>query len=657
MKAPTVSLLLLLATLLVPVLRPPPTAVAEDYDETEFRLKTAGVDEAFREEIHGAIRRGVTFLRKNQGRDGSFAFNAGWTSLAGLALRHAAIPKGVEGGRRAIRWLETRGRADAIDQTYQAGLTAMLLKADGRSGDFQHDLHAALARGAIRNPSGYWGYKSAGPGPVPNLSTSQFGCLGLWAGERAGEPVSAASWQHHLEALLEAQEDSGSWPYYPAGSQHRAVVGGYPTGTFMGLADLLLAEEALADELLRRPELLVRTRLARARGQAALRRHALWTLMSSERRNGVGYYAYYRLYALEKACIFLGEEEVGGLPWYRMGARWLVDGQGKDGGWVSLEAPPAPQGNNVVVLRQPLESSFALLFLLRASESYRPITPRPVGGGAVVTPGDDVAPGRAGSEPTVLPLAVAGRVLEDLTASTASPAPDAFARILKAFALLRTTLPRYESDGAALSTKHDEFLRRAEDVLFDAATRLMAPASAPSPAHGATALEALDVLAHGGSRVGPRLLALVRELQLGEAVPRGLRVAWYGAAFDALRRLEPPGLLAFLTGSALSPRPDDWPRTAAALTALGGLPMSGAERYATAKTVLDRMKPLASRHADAPSGFDLRTDVAVLVRRLARPEHKHDFPPLKGQDPQKEFRAVRAWFRTYDRSSARIWRD
>ena len=120
-----------LATLGLVLLLAAGPALADGYDETEYRLKTAGIDEDLRERIHAAIRRGVAHLRKFQKPDGSFGGNPGHTALAGLALRHAAIPDGVEGGRAAIRWLEKAGRSQHRMTTYGVGLLAMLLTADG----------------------------------------------------------------------------------------------------------------------------------------------------------------------------------------------------------------------------------------------------------------------------------------------------------------------------------------------------------------------------------------------------------------------------------------------------------------------------------------------------------------------------------------------
>ena len=656
MRATTISLLLVL----LGGAGGHASARAEEYEETEHRLKSAGVEDAFRLEIHRSIRRGVAFLRTHQLRDGSFALNAGWTSLAGLALRHAAIPDGIQAARRSIAWLESQGRRQAIEQTYNAGLTAMLLQADGQAGDLQRALHGALALGPLRDGAGYWDYASRGGLPVPNLSTAQFGCLGLWAGERAGEPVATRTWHRHLLALLDAQEESGSWGYRLAGTADRPDRDGYATGTFMGLANLLLAEQALEEALQADGTLWIRVRLARARARAALRRHGRWALAFPPRRGPLGDFHYYRLYALEKACIFLGQEEIGGAAWYRRGARWLIDHQERDGGWAAVTAPPPPQGNEVVVLRQPIQTAFALLFLLRASESYRPITPRPVGGGPVTTPGDALPPpggGRADASPAVLPLPVAERMLDDLTAALRADGATSVDALRKALDFMRRTLAAYRPDGAPLSAPHDTWCRRVETLLLDAATGF--EAHADDPRAQLVALEALEMLASASARAGAQLLGRVRAAGLGRSLPTPLRVAWVGAAFEALRRLDPPGLGAYLLQEGLSPRPEDWPQTAAALTALDGLTFSAGEaRHAAAKTALTRLEPLFTRPAAAtlPTA-DLVFDLSLFVQGLGGRRAQADPPPLPGLDAEAAYRALRRWFATYDRAHARIWRD
>ena len=184
-------------------------------------------------------------------------------------------------------------------------------------------------------------------------------------------PVAAKAWRLHVEALLLAQGVDGSWSYYAANDPIHGVKmrtpRTYPTGTFMGLADLLLARQALREEWAEKPERLARIDVAIAKGHAALRRHIQWVLGSPHIAGPIGTFPFYRLYALEKVCIFADLEDVGGILWYRDGARWLLDTQQEDGGWISLGGVGRPSARTVVSQSNLLHTSFALLFLLRAS--------------------------------------------------------------------------------------------------------------------------------------------------------------------------------------------------------------------------------------------------------------------------------------------------
>jgi len=68
---------------------------------------------------------------------------------------------------------------------------------------------------------------------------------------------------------------------------------------------------------------------------------------------------FYFLYGLERACILGGVGTVGGVAWYDVGARRIVDRQREDGSFLSKDMS---NGNG----RPSIDSCFALLFLKRA---------------------------------------------------------------------------------------------------------------------------------------------------------------------------------------------------------------------------------------------------------------------------------------------------
>ncbi len=375
--------------------------VSADYDETERRLKAVGVDEALRKRIHAAIDRAVVFLVDSQGKRGSWmphragmrSWRTGVTALCALALRHAGTPATREPVKKALRYLmgpDGKGHKRVLSGVYTGGITVMLLMADRSHPDVVREVTRRMAE-CQRKHSGWWGYtlypngasaQSTVQTDISNLSTSQFGALGLWAGARTGAAVSPAVWRRVLEGMIRAQTPKGSWNYFP---RPKDLAGRYATGVFMGIANLVLAEQALKPVLAADRELAKKTMAARLRAMRVLRREGRAFLESFEPGVTAAHTSgYYTLYALEKACLFLGIENLGDVPWYRSGALTLLDRQNADGSW-------SPGGKerraSVKARRDYVATAFALLFLLRSSEVYRPITPSPVDGKRPVVTG------------------------------------------------------------------------------------------------------------------------------------------------------------------------------------------------------------------------------------------------------------------------------
>ncbi|MCC7137506.1 MAG: hypothetical protein IT460_03655 [Planctomycetes bacterium] len=366
-----------------------------DVEETEARLKSAGVDAGLRARVHTAIGRAVEFLVAQQDARGRFraqSHRVGSTLLAALALRHAGTGPTVEPVARTQAYLfgdkaDVRAVREMEEKVYCASLALLFLQAIDRRAPEAPVLAAGLSR-ALDPIHGAWGYdippptsRSAFAALRPNLSTSQFAALGLWAAARMGVAVPAQTWRAHAASLIEAQRGGASpyWPRtFPAGENDP-----YLCGTAMGVANLLLARQALAATKGGSPD---RGALDAAiqRGLAALRRDAppmlakpatypLWPkawvkggLVSQE--PGMG--PYYALYAIEKACVFADVESLGGRPWYASMADWLCSTQAADGGWTSLWDGERSGESDVV------ETSFALLILVRAPQTSHPTTPR-----------------------------------------------------------------------------------------------------------------------------------------------------------------------------------------------------------------------------------------------------------------------------------------
>jgi hypothetical protein len=192
--------------------------------------------------------------------------------------------------------------------------------------------------------------------------------------------VDADVWRRHADGLCERQTPDGSWTY----EAQRTAAAGYPNGTYMGLAGLCLAEAALQGNVEDAP-LLKRVAVARLKGIAALRRDVDAQLDALRPPKGgvAPFLDGYSLYALEKACVFASIEQVEGGSWYVRLAEAIVALQDEDGAWA----------------RDPIRTSFFVLFLARSPERSSPVTtvtdpPRPARPATPTTPSEPATPTR-----------------------------------------------------------------------------------------------------------------------------------------------------------------------------------------------------------------------------------------------------------------------
>ncbi|MEZ6006176.1 MAG: hypothetical protein R3F05_00200 [Planctomycetota bacterium] len=405
------------AVLLASLLPPLGAHADESYEQTEARLKAAGVDAGLRARIHTAIERASALLVRMQGEGGMWCedvrrapqtirgdtgrqaerlYVAAGACFAALALAHGRTEAGLAGARRAHRALLARYQDVVAEQVYVAG--PFLLVADVLAArDGAQALADRLASRQWRK-GGVWSY---GATPGPNLSTSQFGMLGLWAAERMKLDVEEEPLKAHLIHLMASQLADGAWPY---GGSGPALIGTYPNGAAMGLANLLLSGGMLHTRGAVPDEELEIVRLQRLDGLSALRRYAPLVIRGHALQQPFPAWRFYDLFALEKACVFAGVEKLGSFAWYVEGARRLVELQTPDGAWSGrgytkdLEAATRFRLDEGLdpELVQVFDTAVGLLFLLRLSEGYQPppITPpstQPPTTGPTASPGPVMA--------------------------------------------------------------------------------------------------------------------------------------------------------------------------------------------------------------------------------------------------------------------------
>lgn len=416
-----------------------------DYEETEQRLKAAGVSDELRKRVHAAIDGAVEFLLRRQLENGSWPTPKvdhlhppeAATVYAALALRHAGTPAARRGAKAALRWLipkDGEGRWRLHHDIYIAGPMVMLLCADKSHAEVGRRIAGWIAKGQDER-TGWWGYytgykgrqEMVARGDLANLSTTQFAGLGLWAGDRIGARTPFLTWREHLRALCRYQLPTGSWSYAPRyveGKVAARTIDGYPNGTFMGAANFMLALSAVGDRLRIEPELKERVAITRTRALQALHRDGravLGSLRGNPFGKGWSYtgWSYYGLYALEKAALFWNLKELGGVPWYQTGAEVLLDIQNEDGGWGRARVPTSR--TRWVAKSDTISSCFALLFLLRSSRTYHPTTPRdvdakkgPATGKGPSKPEAKPPPRIPAPAPKPLPVEVADELIEKL---------------------------------------------------------------------------------------------------------------------------------------------------------------------------------------------------------------------------------------------------
>jgi hypothetical protein len=191
-------------------------------------------------------------------------------------------------------------------------------------------------------------------------SVSQYALLGLHAASRSGLPIDSEVWRRSLAIFRERQWKDGSWAYHGKGA-------GYGSMTCAGICSMALARHELGE--------------ADPAADPAIEAGMAWlaanfSLAAHARHHPPEQWRFYYLYSLERVGRVLDVDFIGAHEWYPLGARHLVDSQTADGAWVGKLEEVDPR----------LATSFALLFLTRATPSLKPVA-APRGGDGTLTTG------------------------------------------------------------------------------------------------------------------------------------------------------------------------------------------------------------------------------------------------------------------------------
>lgn len=622
-----------------------------DSDETEYRLKTAGVPSDLRVRIHAAIEKGAAWLARQQKPDGSFRPDLrvreprdpegqipGLTALCSLALAHAATPDSTAAARKGLGYLlpgTSRVRSGVYDDTYTAGLTAMLIRSLGESRDVGQEIARRVARSKGRD-DGWWAYGGTRTAVGANLSTSQFGALALWAGATDTDESVSRAWSAHLRSLLEQQMTAGGWYYNPLPRSQLPLEGtpnpfspfhpGYPCGTCMGFANLSLARAGAADALAADVTLATATEAAVARGRARLDVDGavILELLRGERTADDPWSNLtYELYALEKACVFADVETVGGRRWYIDAADVLVDLQEPSGRWT-----PVPRQLEGELVR----SAFALLVLLRGSEVYRPNSPRDVNAPPVITPSDRDAPPAAvvaPAPPREIRIAVTDArdlidVLEMQLGRKSAESAELVAAIdlvADAYVALAPDPRRADEDERAYAdrsaTELEAWRVAAEELLLRAFALVQPQRKSGENLRADVVVAAARALGRTHPRVAPRMRAMIDAQWKGKREREVADSEWL-AAVDALTALRGPETATWMIDELVVVSPKvPYAAVAAAMDGLRHFPrLPGKARFELARKLVKLFAPFEPRARDLSVIQDTRLSMELRMAHL-----------------------------------------
>ncbi|MBN2024604.1 MAG: hypothetical protein JW809_17630 [Pirellulales bacterium] len=334
-------------------------------------------------EVVGMISRALPYLEAaGDSRPGGMA-------VIGLALVKARVPLDHPKLKEVVETIQAVV-ADSPDPTkmnldvYSNGLCIIFLVAYDPD-TYANEIRALLASlAAKQKPHGGWGYPELDTG---DTSMTQYGALSTWEAKQVGFAIPQKSVERVADWLVRTQDPSGAWGYQGKTSpnyQPVAQEGVRPSMTAAGLGSTYICADLLgfmpeAVDRNNAPALALRE-VSRKEASPIQRREQVQTafnpeLLRNAQKRGNNWltdrppvdqrthgYTLYYLYALERCQSFreLAEGRADRDPakeegpvWYNDGVDWLRANQRQDGTW---EAGCS----------QPIDTSFAVLFLLRS---------------------------------------------------------------------------------------------------------------------------------------------------------------------------------------------------------------------------------------------------------------------------------------------------
>jgi len=248
--------------------------------------------------------------------------------------------------REAARWLlEAEGNDGTW--TYDAEIPEAIFIQNARTGA----LHLVGGQPPGQSTQDAWKHLTPWKEVNGDNSCTQFAILGLQAAAASGIQLPPEVWQKALDSAKKRHCEDGGWEYNgPSGNSYGSM-------TSAGICATAITRYRLGQKKNFADDPAINQGLGWLDRNFIVGKHPKYSNEND--------YVYYYTYSLERVGRILDTEFIGAHEWYPEGARWLINGQHADGLWLGEDGDEKDDPR--------IASSFALLFLTRATPPLEPI--------------------------------------------------------------------------------------------------------------------------------------------------------------------------------------------------------------------------------------------------------------------------------------------
>jgi len=326
-------------------------------DRGQSGRRSAFSDEA----VRNAIEKGKKYLWSLQRRDSSWSgrsgannkYPVGPSALAAYALLASGVSPLEPRMQKALDWLSKQ----PCSKTYSLGLRAnvWLLANKPTGGKYSRQLRADVSQLVRSTKDGSYNYDSRGDGKSSgDNSNSQYGVLGVWAGQMGIGEVPRQYWLTVMKHWMQCQHRDGGW-CYRHGSKKKKGGGDEARATMVaaGLATLFVCFDNVYSDRFIRCDVNADFKPIRL-GLGWMDRNFASALGGGKGAHNFQKHFGYFLYGVERVGLASGYKYFGTADWYKMGAERLLARQSARGSFGG-----GGEGGGLPT------TAFALLFLVR----------------------------------------------------------------------------------------------------------------------------------------------------------------------------------------------------------------------------------------------------------------------------------------------------